>query len=349
MISTKQSGVQADRVLLVAPRGFCAGVEMAVKALAWMVLRFGAPVYCVHRVVHNERLVERFAALGVVFVDRVEDVPLGATVLLSAHGSTPGAVATATDRAAVVVDAVCPLVAKVHHEIGARAAAGDRILYVGHRGHDEAVGALGVAPHETVLVTSGDDIDRLAVEDQPVALLAQTTLAVDDWAAVLDAARDRFGHVWTPRRNDICYATTNRQAALRTAAGQVDAVVVVGSASSANTRALVGVARSAGVSEVVRVDGASELPPGLRAATVAVTAGASAPEEAVSEVVAALRPSTVERFAVLVEDTYFPLPASLRRILAEDPQAAALAERDRTLSADDLLRHLEAVRSTRAA
>jgi 4-hydroxy-3-methylbut-2-en-1-yl diphosphate reductase len=335
--------------VLVEPRGFCAGVDMAVRALSLMVLRFGAPVYCVHQVVHNERVVARFEALGVVFVDDPAFIPRGAPALLSAHGSSPSAVATASERASVVVDAVCPLVTKVHHEIATRAAAGHEVIYVGHPGHDEATGAMGVAPDSTVLVSSPAEVAALDAPDRPVALLAQTTLAVDEWRSVLAAAGARFGEVWTPRRDDICYATTNRQAALRAAASGAESVVVVGSASSSNTAALVAVARGAGAEVVVRVDGAAELPPGLRCASTVVTAGASAPADAVDEVVAALRPVSVERASLLEEDAYFPLPATLRRLLADDPATAALVARDREISADELLRRVEAAATDRAA
>ena len=341
--------MHAERVLLVEPRGFCAGVEMAIKALALMVLRFGPPVYCVHDIVHNDRVVARFRRLGVRFVDRVEQLPPGVPVLLSAHGTAPGALAVAAARASVLVDSACPLVTKVHHELAARARDGYDIVYVGHDGHDEASGALGVAPDRTRLVTGVADVDRLPRTGRPVAVLAQTTLAVDEWTEVVVAARRRFGRVWTARREDICYATSNRQRALRDVAAAVDAVIVVGSASSANTAALVRVARRAGVARVLRVDGACELPDAGRVATVAVTAGASAPEDAVCEVIQALRPVIVERTAPLDERTHFPLPAAMRRLLADDDEGAALLALERELSAVELLARVEATITARAA
>ena len=341
--------VQADRVVLAEPRGFCAGVEMAIKALGWMILRHGAPVYCVHQIVHNRRVVDRFRALGVIFVDDPAEIPSGVPVLLSAHGSTPAAAAAAAARASVVVDAVCPLVAKVHHEIAARAAAGDAVVYVGHPGHDEAVGAMGVAPHRTTLVSGAADLDAVDAAGRSVALLAQTTLAVAEWQTVLADARRRFGPVWTPKRDDVCYATTNRQEALRAATAGADAVVVVGSAVSANTAALAEVARQAGVGMVLRVDGAADLPAGVRVSTAAVTAGASAPPDAVREVVEALRPSSVERVTSATEDAYFPPPIGLRRLLAGDPSAAAMLARDRRLSADMVLSLVESALAARAA
>jgi 4-hydroxy-3-methylbut-2-enyl diphosphate reductase len=341
--------MQAERVILVEPRGFCAGVEMAIKALALTVLRFGPPVYCVHHIVHNERVVRRFTALGVRFVEDPAEIPPGATALLSAHGSSPAARAEAAARGSVVIDTACPLVTKVHHELAGRVRAGYEVLYVGHPGHDEALGALGVAPAHTTLVHEPRVVADLPHSDRPVAVLAQTTLAVEEWEAVVTAARQRFGTVWTPRRDDICFATTNRQTALRTVATDVDAVIVVGSASSANTRALVGVARGAGARHVERVDAASELLSTRRFGTVAVTAGASAPEEAVAEVVRALRPSVIDRAAPVRERAYFPLPAPLRRLLAGDEIGDPLLRLEQHLSADELLRWVERAVSARVA
>jgi 4-hydroxy-3-methylbut-2-en-1-yl diphosphate reductase len=335
--------MQASRVVLIEPRGFCAGVEMAVKALGWLVLRAGGrPVYCYHHVVHNEAVVERFRRLGVVFVDDLDAVPQGAPLLLSAHGSAPPIRSAPT----VTVDAVCPLVAKVHHELRARAAAGNQILYVGHPGHDEAVGALAVAPEVTTLVPSATDLPDAT--GQPVALLAQTTLAVDEWESVVAAARRRYGEVWTAPRSDLCYATTNRQEAVRAAAPGCDAVVVVGSATSANTAALARVAGDVGVPLVLRVDGPSGLPAGVSVPTVAVTAGASAPESSVREVLDALG-GTVERASVRAEHAYFPPPPALRRLLADEPLAQGLLDRDRSLPADELLSIVEAALAARAA
>ncbi len=322
---------------------------MAIKALALMILRFGPPVYCVHHIVHNRRVVERFERLGARFVERVEDVPVGATVALSAHGTAPAAAARATDRASIVVDTGCPLVAKVHHEIANRARAGYDVLYVGHEGHDEASGALGVAPASTTLVRSPDDVTRLRSPRRPVAVLAQTTLAVDEWTDVVAAARTRFGDVWTARREDVCYATTNRQAALRAVAADVEAVVVVGSASSANTRALVHAAWRSGAKRVLRVDGAEELDDPDWVGSVALTAGASAPDDAVREVVAALGPSVVQRVAPVDERVHFPLPAPLRRLLTGDHESAALSQLAHESSADELLFRIEAIVAARAA
>ena len=227
-----------DRVLLAAPRGFCAGVEMAIKALAWMVRVFEPPVYCYHEIVHNRLVVDRFRQLGVVFVDDVAEVPPGAPLMLSAHGSAPEVVAAARASGGFVVDAVCPLVTKVHHEVKVRAGKGFSIVYVGHEGHDEAVGTMAVAPEAIHLVESEDQVAALPDPGGPVALLAQTTLSHQDWAGVLEAARKRFPDLWMPGRSDLCFATTNRQSALTEIAEPADAIVVIGSANSSNTVAL---------------------------------------------------------------------------------------------------------------
>ncbi|MSY35024.1 MAG: 4-hydroxy-3-methylbut-2-enyl diphosphate reductase, partial [Actinobacteria bacterium] len=224
-----------EKVLLAAPRGFCAGVEMAIKALAWMVRSFEAPVYCYHEIVHNQRVVERFRDLGVVFVDDISEVPKGSPVMLSAHGSAPEVVAAAQANGGYVVDAVCPLVTKVHHEVKVRAGKGYQIVYIGHEGHEEAVGTMAVAPDNIHRVESVEEVAALPLFTEPVALLAQTTLSHRDWADVLEATRTRFPDMWVPGRSDLCFATTNRQSALLEIAPRCDAVVVIGSANSSNT------------------------------------------------------------------------------------------------------------------
>src|SRR6476620_2420200 len=206
--------MDVDRVLLAEPRGFCAGVEMAIKALAWMVRAFEPPVYCYHEIVHNKLVVDRFRERGVVFVDDIDEVPPGRPVMLSAHGSAPEVVAGARAKGGYVVDAVCPLVTKVHHEVRVRAGKGYQIVYVGHEGHEEAVGTMAVAPTAMHRVESVEEVAALPSFDQPVALLAQTTLSHRDWADVLDATKARFPGMWTPGRSDLCFATTNRQSAL---------------------------------------------------------------------------------------------------------------------------------------
>jgi 4-hydroxy-3-methylbut-2-enyl diphosphate reductase len=307
-----------ERVLLASPRGFCAGVEKAIKALAWMVRVFEPPVYCYHEIVHNQVVVEQFRRQGVVFVDDVREVPPGAPLMLSAHGTAPDVAAEARRDGRVVVDAVCPLVTKVHHEVKVRARRGFTILYVGHRGHEEAQGTAAVAPEAVRLVEDEADLDAALADlpaDRPVALLAQTTLSVDDWSGVRDRALALLPDLWMPGRSDLCFATTNRQAALKAIASQVGTVVVVGSANSSNTRALEKVAKAAGCPRVLRVNRAEELPEDLEG-VVGVTAGASAPEELVDAVVARLAPTQgVKEVRVVDEEEYFPPPPELRDMI----------------------------------
>ena len=303
------------KVLLAAPRGFCAGVEKALKALDWMTRVFDPPVYCYHEIVHNQHVVDHFRKLGVQFVDDVRDVPPGAPLMLSAHGSPPDVVELARSSGGVVIDAVCPLVTKVHHELKVRARKGYTVLYVGHEGHEEAVGTMAVAPESVHLIESTSDIDQLVGQPGPFALLSQTTLSLDEWQDLREYALLKFPELWMPNRSDLCFATTNRQAALREIAHRADAVIVIGSANSSNTVALTKVAESAGCSRVLRVNTALELPDDLEG-VVAVTAGASAPESLVDEVLAFLNPEDgVLVEAVTVEDEYFPPPPERRETL----------------------------------
>lgn len=346
-MSTNETGSRVELVLLAEPRGFCAGVEMAIKALAWMVRTFPAPVYCYHEIVHNKVVVERFESQGVVFVDDIADVPVGSPIMLSAHGSAPEVVEAAQSRGSYVVDSVCPLVTKVHHEAKVRAAKGFRIVYVGHEGHEEAVGTMAVAPDSIERVESIEEVDRLALGHQPVALLAQTTLSHRDWEGVAVRVKERFADVWTPGRSDLCFATTNRQSALMELAHRCDAVVVLGSANSSNTRALEKLARQEGCERVFRVNSVDELPDDLDG-VVGVTAGASAPEELVAEVVEFLAPRAgVELVDVTTEDEYFPPPRNIRELQVSIETAAtvmlggSLIDRpgmdDRSIGASDVL------------
>ncbi len=339
-----------EEVLLAAPRGFCAGVEMAIKALAWMVRSFEAPVYCYHEIVHNQRVVKRFEDLGVVFIDDIDDVPPGRPLMLSAHGSAPEVVDAARARGGFVVDAVCPLVTKVHHEVKVRAGKGYSIVYVGHEGHEEAVGTMAVAPDSVHRVESTDEVNALPPFETPVALLAQTTLSHRDWAEVADAATERFPEIWMPGRSDLCFATTNRQSALMDIAGSCDAVVVIGSANSSNTVALEKLARAAGCTDVYRINGPDELPNQL-SGTVGVTAGASAPEELVEAVLERLAPRNgVREVRITNEDEYFPPPRNMRDLLAAIDVLGALGlggdpvhpvpSDDRALSASSVLSDL---------
>lgn len=305
-----------DKVLLASPRGFCAGVEMAIKALAWMVRSFDEPVYCYHEIVHNKIVVDRFIDKGVIFVDSIDEVPQGAPIMLSAHGSPPEVVASARARGSYVVDAVCPLVTKVHHEVKTRAGKGFHIVYVGHEGHEEAVGTMAVAPEAISRVESIEEVNALPVFDKPVAMLAQTTLSHREWSEIAVEVKRRFPDVWTPGRSDLCFATTNRQSALLSIAPKVNAFIVIGSANSSNTRALEQLAREAGCAQVFRINSAQELPDSLHG-TIGVTAGASAPEELVEEVLARLSPKNgVEEIFVTDEDEYFPPPRNIRDLQA---------------------------------
>jgi 4-hydroxy-3-methylbut-2-enyl diphosphate reductase len=344
--------MDVDRVLLAEPRGFCAGVEMAIKALAWMVRSFEPPVYCYHEIVHNRLVVERFERQGVVFVDDIADVPVGRPIMLSAHGSAPAVVEAARARGSYVVDSVCPLVTKVHHEVKVRSGKGYRIVYVGHEGHEEAVGTMAVAPHAISRVESVDEVDALPAFDEPVALLAQTTLSHRDWEGVAVRVRERFPDVWAPGRSDLCFATTNRQSALMAMADRCDAIVVIGSANSSNTRALEKLAREAGCERVFRVNTVAELPDDL-SGTVGVTAGASAPDELVMDVIDRLQPrGGVELVRVTDEDEYFPPPRNIRDLQAAIETASTVllggamltrpAMDDRNLAASEVLAALTA-------
>jgi 4-hydroxy-3-methylbut-2-enyl diphosphate reductase len=301
---------------------------MAIKALAWMVRLFEPPVYCYHEIVHNQIVVERFRRLGVVFVDDITEVPQGSPLMLSAHGSAPEVVDAARRRGGVVVNAVCPLVTKVHHEVKVRARKGYSVIYVGHEGHEEAVGTMAVAPESVHLVETEEDLDRIDLpggRSAPVALLAQTTLSHDEWSGIKDRAEEMYPGLWMPGRSDLCFATTNRQTALKAIAHRADSVVVIGSANSSNTVALVKTAQAAGCERVLRVNDASELPDDL-SGTVGVTAGASAPEELVRSVVDVLGPALgVEEVDVTAEDEYFPPPPVLRDLLRAVGSAATLA------------------------
>ncbi|NND74476.1 MAG: 4-hydroxy-3-methylbut-2-enyl diphosphate reductase [Ilumatobacter sp.] len=341
---------QVTKVLLAEPRGFCAGVEMAIKALAWMVRTFPPPVYCYHEIVHNKLVVDRFRQQGVIFIDDIEDAEPGSPIMLSAHGSPPAVLEAARARGSYVVDSVCPLVTKVHHEVKVRAGKGFRIIYVGHEGHEEAVGTMAVAPEAIDRVESVEEVAALDPSEQPVALLAQTTLSHRDWEGVAVAVKDRFPDVWTPGRSDLCFATTNRQAALMELAHRCDAIVVIGSANSSNTRALEKLAREEGCERVFRINSADELPRDL-SGIVGVTAGASAPEELVEQVIDMLAPTGgIELVNITDEDEYFPPPRNIRDLQSSIETAStvllggSLMDRpvmdDRNLGASNVLTSL---------
>ncbi len=297
---------------------------MAIKALSWLVRTFEGPVYCYHEIVHNQLVVKHFEEAGVIFVDDVADVPAGSPLMLSAHGTAPDIVERARNNGGFVVNAVCPLVTKVHHEVRTRASEGYRIVYVGHAGHEEAVGTMAVAPRSIHLVEHESDVDELPEFDEPVALLAQTTLSHREWSGVVEVAKQRFPDLWTPGRSDLCFATTNRQSALAALAARCDHVIVIGSANSSNTMALAELASETGSAVVHRVNAAAELHSDI-AGIVGVTAGASAPEQLVDEVIECLNPAQgVEEIVITQEDEYFPPPRDLREFLVSIQTAATV-------------------------
>jgi 4-hydroxy-3-methylbut-2-enyl diphosphate reductase len=305
------------RVLLAGPRSFCAGVERAIDTVERALERFGPPVYVRKQIVHNSHVVHALEQRGAVFVDELAQVPVAATVVLSAHGVSPEVRADAQRRDLRVVDATCPLVNKVHVEARRFAQEGYRIVLVGHEGHEEIEGTLGEAPDLIDVVDSIDAVHRLAIAaDEPVAYLAQTTLATDEVAEIVNALRGRFPHAVGPGTDDICYATQNRQDAVRKVARRSDVVIVVGSANSSNSNRLVEVAEREGC-EAHLIDDPTEIDPGwiIDAGTVGVTAGASAPETLVGEVVAALGglgPLELEEDAVTTERVRFRAPDGVR-------------------------------------
>ena len=287
---------------------------MAIKALAWMVRTFPAPVYCFHEIVHNKSVVERFEEQDVIFVESIDEVPQGSPIMLSAHGSAPEVVTAAKEQGRFVVDSVCPLVTKVHHEVRTRASKGYRIIYVGHEGHEEAVGTMAVAPQSIDRVETVEEVAALPNIDGAVALLAQTTLSHRDWSEVAQAVRVKYPQVWSPGKSDLCFATTNRQSALMEIAAKCDTVVVIGSANSSNTMALARLATDLGCNQVLRVNSEQEIPMNL-SGTVGVTAGASAPEELVALVLEKLNPKNgVTEIRITTEDEYFPPPRNIRAL-----------------------------------
>jgi 4-hydroxy-3-methylbut-2-en-1-yl diphosphate reductase len=308
----------ARHVVLAAPRSFCAGVERAIEIVERALDRFGAPVYVRRQIVHNSHVVARLARKGAVFVEELAEVPDGATVVLAAHGVAPEVRHEAAARSGFrVIDATCPLVAKVHHEARRYAARDYDIVLIGHADHEEVVGTVGEAPERTHVVTSTRDVDDLVVAPgRRLAYLTQTTLATDETAEVIDALRRRFPDVEGPSADDICYATQNRQDALRAIARECDLVLVVGSANSSNTARLVEVARREGCrAELVEDVGQLQLSWLDGAGTVGITAGASAPESLVTEVVQALGrlgPVEVDERENTTETVRFALPLQVR-------------------------------------
>ena len=308
------AGVSRRRILLAAPRSFCAGVERAIDVVERALQRYGRPVYVRRQIVHNTHVVRDLESKGAIFVEELSDVPDGAVVVLAAHGVAPSVRDEADRRSLLTVDATCPLVAKVHREARRYADAGYAIVLVGHADHEEIVGTVGEAPDEIALVATVDDVLRLQLPaDRPVAYLTQTTLATDETGQVVDALRTRFPSLEGPAADDICYATQNRQDAVRLLAAECDVILVVGSRNSSNSNRLVEVARRAGCAAHL-VEDEGEIDPSWidGAATIGLTAGASAPEAIVQRVVDALAPDEVVERHLVGESVHFTLPPEVR-------------------------------------
>ena len=308
------------KILLASPRGFCAGVNMAIESLQLTLEMFGAPVYVYHEIVHNKYVVDTFREKGAVFVDTLEEVPEGSNLLFSAHGVSPEIRAIAKQRRLNAIDATCPLVTKVHLEAIKYAKEGYRIFLIGHEGHDEVIGTMGEAPEAMILVETAEDVDQLDIEDDAkVAYLTQTTLSVDDANKIIERLRARFTNLVNPPKGDICYATQNRQEAVRKLAIEANVCLVLGSQNSSNSQRLRELAEDTGV-EAYLIDGASDINPAWfkgGGETVLITAGASAPETVVEQCIDWLKDrydATVEVCMIREENVHFPLPKKLRQL-----------------------------------
>lgn len=307
------------RILLASPRGFCAGVNMAIECLDQAIRMFGPDIYVYHEIVHNKYVVERFTKQGVTFVNEISEAPPGSLLLYSAHGVSPAVRQQARDRGLRTIDATCPLVTKVHLEAIKFANAGYHIILIGHDGHDEVIGTMGEAPASITLVETPADVERLGFPgDAKIAYLTQTTLSVDEANLVIASLKQKYPPIEAPPKEDICYATTNRQDAVTQLAARADLVLVLGSQNSSNSRRLQEIGQSFGKPAYL-IDGAQELRPEWFADidTVLITAGASAPEIVVQDVIQYL----VERFSATLDEIVtreehvsFPLPKELRQL-----------------------------------
>jgi 4-hydroxy-3-methylbut-2-enyl diphosphate reductase len=327
------------RVVLAAPRGYCAGVDRAVIAVEKALERYGAPVYVRKQIVHNIHVVSTLEQQGAIFVDEVEEVPPGAHVVFSAHGVSPAVVQAAADRNLQAIDATCPLVTKVHRE-AVRFSRDNQILLIGHEGHEEVEGTMGHAPDRTILVNSPADADTIQVDDPDnLVWLSQTTLSVDETMDTVRRLRERFPKLQDPPSDDICYATQNRQVAIKKVAAEAEVVIIVGSANSSNSVRLVEVALENGARAAYRVDYASEVQQEWLdgAATIGVSSGASVPEVLVREVLADLAVAgyrDVQEVVTAEEDLMFSLPKELRRDAAGNTDARGRGGRRSAAAAD---------------
>jgi len=315
---------QPLQIILASPRGFCAGVNMAIESLDLAIQAFGVPIYVYHEIVHNKYVVESFRRRGAVFVDRLEEVPPKSYLLFSAHGVSPEIRRIAKERQLVAIDATCPLVTKVHLEAIRFAQAGFTIVLIGHEGHDEVIGTMGEAPQAIVLVETPEDVDRLTIADETqIAYLTQTTLSVDDANRIIARLQSRFPHIQGPPKEDICYATQNRQEAVRRLVREVDVALVVGSQNSSNSQRLCELAQESGCPAYL-VDGPEEIQAAWfdGARTVLVTAGASAPEVVVERCLDHLQVTfgaILDERIIRPEEVSFPLPRELRNLQKVTP------------------------------
>ena len=300
-----------NKLYLVTPRGFCAGVEMAIKALHWLIKIYDETIYCYHEIVHNKWIVREFEKNNVIFVEDPSEIPEGSIVMLSAHGTAPEVEEQFNDISAVTINSVCPLVTKVHHEAKNFSKENIQIIYVGHKNHDESKGALGVAPENMHLVEKIEDVENLDIGTD-VALLAQTTLAKSEWEPIMEYSKNKYKQLKMPRKSDLCYATTNRQEAILEILPKVESVLVVGSENSSNTKALVSMVQNKGTT-AYRVENVTDLDGISLKGNIAITAGASAPDHIVYEIIDKINPINLEYFNLKEEVEYFPLPQQLRK------------------------------------
>jgi 4-hydroxy-3-methylbut-2-enyl diphosphate reductase len=310
-----------EKLLLARPRGYCAGVDRAVQTVERALELHGAPVYVRKEIVHNKHVVQQLRARGAIFVESEIEVPEGSTVVFSAHGVAPSVHENARNLTLNTIDATCPLVTKVHVEAKKFAAQGYTIILIGHSGHEEVEGTMGEAPDRIVLVESEEDVDALEVEDpEKMAFISQTTLSVDETTAIIARLKAKFPHIVGPRTDDICYATTNRQAAVKQLAGECDLVLVIGSRNSSNSNRLVEVARECGADSYL-IDHAGQVQEEWleHKRVVGITSGASAPEELVQRLIDFFRDrgtDDVQELEVIREDVRFMLPKAIRGAMA---------------------------------